>query len=175
MPINKKKVEAPANSVIQLSEFEIEQVLEIYRPEHRYVTLATLHQLKLECILKPTLYPYTQHEVFGYITAPTATLYACQLAYVLMGGLSLKTPEMVEQLGVGTWSRFVVQRDTAALRFATFSTRFRSEVENSGSIPAYIKVAQTRKARSNLHCIMEFNIGVGISGRVHAVITDSAP
>jgi hypothetical protein len=155
---------------IQLSEADVERILELYRPEHQYVAQACLERLRLTCVLKPTVYPYTQRDVFPYITAPTATIYSCQLAYVLVGGLALKAPTLAASLGGGDWSQFLIQRDQAWLRFGTFNTRFSAAVENRGLIPANIRIVRTRHVGVNVHCVMEFEIGRGITGNIHGVI-----
>lgn len=155
---------------IPLLDSDVERILEIYRPEHRYVTQATLDGLKLRCVLKRTVYPYTTHDIFPYITAPTATVYSCQLAYVLVGGLALKSPAIATSLGGGNWSEFLVQRDRAWLRFTSFSTHFRSEVVNADELSAAVGIVRIRNFRSNLHCVMEFEIGHGISGAIRGVI-----
>jgi hypothetical protein len=150
----------------RISDGEIEKILEIYRPEHRYVYDAILAGSELKCALKPTVYPYTQSEIFEYITAPTATLYSCQLCYVLVGAIARRG--FADSFN---WEEFLRQRNTAALRFTSLDFRFRAEVCNSGRIAASIRFGRIRNLAGIVHCVMEFEIANGIHGRIQGVLT----
>jgi len=162
--------ETHAHSEQRLSANEIAQILSIYLPDHQYVSNARITASSLECALGLTKYPYTTHSTFDYITAPTATLFVCQLAYVLVGGLTLRNPELALSLGGLSWDTFLRRRNEALLRFTNITTRFSSAVPNTGNTPAKITTTQSRRHRGLVHCRMSFTINACISGEVHGVI-----
>jgi hypothetical protein len=153
---------------LELSSKTLEQILEIYLPEHRYICSANLCDTSLTCSIKPTSYPYTQEQVFNYITAPTATLFACQLAYVLIGGMVIISHPLTT--AIKSLNIFRNVRDSALLRFAKIDLRFRSEVENKWPIHALINIDKAKRYHNSVHCSMDFCIGNGISGNIHGVL-----
>lgn len=82
----------------------------------------------------------------------------------------MKSPNLATGLGGGDWSKFLTQRDEAWLRFTSSTTKFRGAVPNVGNISALLRITNVRRMRRNLHCVMEYEIGKGISGKIHGVI-----
>jgi len=119
-------------------------------------------------MLKPTIYPYTQHQIFRYVTVPMVSLYACQLAYVLVGSMVIANHSVTSS--VGTWQSFLRLRDETLLRFGRIETRFHTEVRNEWPIHARISVGNPKRFQARTHCIMRFQIAEGITGRIHGVI-----
>jgi hypothetical protein len=152
---------------ITLSQKQIEQILDLYLPSHRYVRDAIIENLSLTCKLTSTVYPYTREQLFAYITAPTTTLLACQLAYVLLGGTILARHPLFKEI---SWNNFLDLRDNALLRFAKFDVRFKSEVVNKEPINVSIHIEKTMRFHSTVHYRMPFRIGAGITGLIHGVI-----
>jgi len=146
----------------------VRRILDIYLPEHLYVYDAAIKGTSLSCSLNPTRYPYTARPIFNYITAPTATLFACQLAYVLIGGMFMTQHPIASP--IGTWERFFEMRDKAFLRVARISLRFDAEVANRRPIKASIGIDRAIHLRKRIHCTMSFEIGKGLSGQIHGVI-----
>ena len=151
----------------------VEKILSIYRPEHRYVGNSVLTGISMRCELRSTIYPYTTKQIFGYITAPTATIFACQLAYVLVGGMVLSNTEHLIVRRVKTWENFLSLRDEALLRFGRFDIRFFEEVENKYPISGYIEIGWTRCIGGTILSLMEFRIGDGIGGKIHAALLEA--
>ena len=158
----------PSNEFF-LDNSTVDQILNLYLPEHRYVTDAVLKDNTLTCLLKPTLYPYTSVQLFKYITAPSATFFVCQIAYVLVGSLVLSNHQVARSSNL-TWDKFIRLRDQTLLKFANFQVRFRSEVKNKWPIQASINIKTVHKFSKHVHCKMHFSLGTGIYGNVHTVI-----
>lgn len=146
----------------------VNEILSIYRPEHRYVSDAVLNDTAMRCKLKPTVYPYTEKQIFDYITAPTVTIFGCQMAYVLIGSMVIAKHTLVAS--IKTREHFASLRDAALLRFGRFNIRFLAEVENKYPIPAHIKIGTIRCISGCIHCLMDFSIGDGICGNIHGVL-----
>jgi hypothetical protein len=154
--------------MLPISPTHIDEILNLYLPQHRYVCNAVLYGTELVCMLKPTIYPYTQGQIFRYVTAPMATLYACQLAYVLVGGMVIANHPATSC--IRTYQSFLRLRDETLLRFARLETRFRVEVRNEWPIPAKISVESSKRFATHSHYTVEFQIGEGVTGGIHAVI-----
>lgn len=157
-----------AGQRVELPEEIITKMLDIYRPEHRYIRSAIICGSSLECSLGSTEYPYTREPLFDYITAPTATLFACQLAYVLVGGMVVMNHPLVNL--IKSLDEFRDNRDCALLRFAKINLCFRSEVENKWPIACSMCVRKSKSYLGSIHCNMVFAIGGGISGTIHGVL-----
>jgi hypothetical protein len=155
------------NQTVRLSEEEVGRILDLYRTEHRYIANAKISNLKLRCMILPSRYPYTEHEVFSYVTAPTATLYIAQMAYVLIGGLVLSANASVSKYA--NWKEFVRWRDHASLRFAEVAMRFRGSLSNSEIHEATMGITNIRRLGTAVFCTLEFSIGDRLFGQVHAV------
>jgi len=153
---------------ISLSDSMVRTILDLYQPEYRFVSKAVLADLSLRCEVLPARYPYTQTQVFEYVTAPAATLIVCQLAYVLVGGL-IATENPVVRPCI-SWDQFVQLRDAALLRFTRYEARFHAEVPNRVPIPCMIAMGKTKHLNSCLHCVMSFEIGNGIFGEVRSAV-----
>ncbi len=167
MPQLPTQAHRPALSRI-LDREDLSAILAIYKPEHRYVAEATLHGRELTCSLRQGTYPYTTHQIFDYITAPTLTLLACQMTYVMVAGLVLLADPITE--AIGGWDRFLQLRNDAHLRIGTMDVRFAEEVKAAKFLPATIKVQRSHTLRSVSHCRFEFSIGNGITGTIHGLI-----
>ena len=157
-----------SDTIFSIAQADISRILDIYRPEYRYVTDAGISGFRLSCKLRQVHYPYTVNEVFKYVTAPTATFLACQLAYVLVGGLILVGNEVASS--ILSWQEFIQFRDAAILRFTRCDTLFRGEVANAQNIPASISICRHRRAPFGRYCSMSFSIGGGITGKIHGAI-----
>lgn len=146
-----------------------DQILDIYRPEFRFVVDAVFEDYSLDAQLKATSYPYTYREMFDYITAPTANLIGCQLSYVLAGGLIFfgtqhgSAPDL-------DWNGFLRLRDRALLKFSSFKLNFRKEVKNIAGTPCRAELLHTKRVLGHTHTDIRFEIGHGISGLLHGVI-----
>jgi hypothetical protein len=160
-----------ARPTVMLAPHEVSQILEIYRPEHQYVSNAGFADGSLHCDLTLGHYPYTRRQIFHYVTAPTATICVCQVAYVFIGGIVLKCSKLQKELGLVDWIDFTRNRDAASLRFARFDVQFRREVKAMHTIPASMWLTRVRKFKGWKHCVMEFTIGDGISGKIHGAMT----
>lgn len=154
-----------------LSEKDVTKILDIYHPEYQYITNARIHDLTLRCIIGPITYPYTQHEVFQYITAPTTALLVSQLAYVLIGGLVIHKHPSLSQF-FRDLKEFRLARDKAALKFGKLDMKFQSQIPISSSVKGVISLSELRMFNKRLHGIMSFQIGDSITGSIHAMIDD---
>jgi hypothetical protein len=151
-----------------LSIDQIDDILSIYKPEHRYVADASLVERRLDCSLRASRYPYTQQEIFNYLTAPTVTILACQLMYVLVGALVIDKSPIAQS--IASWEEYVNLRDRALLRIGNIKFHFKSEVVNREPIAASVAVRAAHALASAVHCRFVFSIGDGINGDAHGLI-----
>ncbi len=147
----------------------VDEVLHIYKPEYRLVRNSIIEGLSLEAELHAVPYPYTIDEVFDYVTAPTANLIACQLSYVLVGGLlflETKHPSAPDL----DWKTFLRLRDKALLKFSSFRFDFRSEVKNISGTICRAELLHIKRVMGHVHTDIRYQIGQGISGLIHGVM-----
>lgn len=111
-------------------------------------------------------YPYTRTEMFGYVTAPMATLYVCQVSYVFLAALTTLPGPLS---GMFSESDFYRDRDEARLRFGSLSFRFREEVLNVNGTIADAVVQTLHHIQGATHASVQFRIGRGIHIRSHLV------
>lgn len=147
----------------------VDEVLQIYKPQYRLIRKAVVCNMSVEGELRAAPYPYTLDEVFDYITAPTANVIACQLSYVLVGGLMffetkhLSAPDL-------DWKAFLHLRDNALLKFSSFKFDFRHEVKNISGTACEAELLHIKRVMGHTHADIRFQIGQGISGLIHGVI-----
>jgi hypothetical protein len=157
-----------ASSDTILSPHEIAAILSIYTPDYRYIAQAELKNVEIRCKFRKALYPYTTDQIFDYLTAPTLTVFVCQMVYVLIGGLSLARHPSVDL--IGGWENFQKLRDKALLRIGSLTTRIREEIRNEAPIDASMEMDGYHMFKSVAHCRFRYDIGGCVSGRVHGVL-----
>jgi len=147
---------------------QIEEILSIYKDEHQYIVDAAFAENVLTCKLKSTIYPYTKEVVFDYITSVTATLYVCQLAYLLFAEL-VKHGQVPEVCS--SYKEYILLRNTARLKFLRFNFKFFDKVENLDGIEAKISfIGQTTKKGKHF-LKTSFSIGSGIKGELITTVS----
>ncbi|MDP1814035.1 MAG: FcoT family thioesterase [Leadbetterella sp.] len=143
-------------------------VLSIYKDDHKYLTDVEYDNNKISCRLKPTEYPYTVETTFDYITSVTATLYACQLTYVLFA-LMIKNSKF-ENLNDLTYDEYIKSRDEAKLKFLRYNFKFTQPVKNDTFITASMKFKGVIEKRNKKFYSTTFKIGNGIIGELLSTI-----
>jgi hypothetical protein len=160
-----------ANPEEIIPEEAVAGILDIYLPEYQYVTGVSVRDLTMKCKLRTNPYPFTNRRVFQYITSATAALMVSQLTYVLIGSLViLRYPPLLAFFG--DLQKFRMARDDAKLMFGRLEFRFGARVTNSKQIRASIQLSRSCVLNGELHCMLGFHIGDGITGSIHA-LTDS--
>lgn len=152
------------NTTVELEQEFINDVLSIYKAEHKYVTNAVYdNQGILTCKLKSTKYPYTESDVFDYVTSVTATLFVCQLTYVLFAQL---VKENILPSLASSYEEYVYLRDTAKLKFLRFDFKFIGKVSNNDSIIGRMKFIELIEKKNKVFYKSSFIIGNGIKGEL---------
>src|SRR6476619_2312154 len=158
----------PVNQDRALSPQEIAEILSIYTPDYRYIAEAELDNVKIRCRFRKARYPYTTDQIFDYLTAPTLTVFVCQMMYVLVGGLSLTRHPSIAL--IGGWENFLNLRDKALLRIGSITTRIREEIPNEWPIDASMEMNGYHVFQSAAHCRFAYDIGGCVRGQVHGVL-----
>lgn len=146
----------------------VNEVLSIYKDNHKYLTDVEYDNNKIYCKLKSTEYPYTVETTFDYITSVTATLYACQLTYVLFA-LMIKNAKL-ENLTDLTFEEYIKSRDDAKLKFLRYNFKFTQPVKNDNNITASMKFEGVIEKRKKKFYRTTFKIGNGIIGELLSTI-----
>lgn len=164
--VRRKKMDNREN----LSSEFIDDVLSIYKSEHRYINEAQYNDGILTCKLKPTKYPYTTEPIFDYITSVTATLFVCQLTYVLFAQLvkENKVPSLSDSI-----EEFLSLRDGAKLKFLRFNFKFINKVINQENIDAKMTFVETINKKNKQFYKSIFFIGDGIKGELITTVDKS--
>lgn len=157
----------PSTQARDVPQAYVESMLDFYHAEHHYVENVSISQRTLTCDLRPVNYPYSS-QALSYVNAPVATLYSCQLAYVLMGSLVLIGDPLIHR-ALPSWDSFVSARDTGRLRYGKLTLRFIREVPRGvprGRI--YLRCLHSKGA--NYHAALAFDIAESIRGTLHTVL-----
>lgn len=156
-----------------LSSNFIAEVLSIYRAEHLYIHRAVFAGDSLTADLLKSQYPYTNEEVFDYVTAVTGTFYLNQLTYTLIAAIiAYKTCEAVADLTLG---EFYEARDRGEILYANLELGFRHKVPNKDLLNASISLGNIRRRGQTLFSQLNFNIEQGITGRALGVCRFTSP
>ena len=142
----------------------VNEVLSIYKDNHKYLTDVEYEEDEIFCKLKPTEYPYTVETTFDYITSVTATLFACQLTYVLFA-LMIKNSKL-EKMTDLTFDKYIKSRDEAKLKFLRYNFKFTQPVKNEEGITASMKFEGVIEKRNKKFYRTTFKIGNGIIGEL---------
>ena len=151
----------------------VARILALYKPEYRNVSNVHISEHKLYCNIHASAYPYTTTQLFDYITAPSATFYACQLGYVLIGALAIYHDQNTlfpTHIDIESILRL---RDNALIRVSNVDTHFQKEVRLDCAIHSSMELISTRRLGVNTHCSFDFQIGDGITGHLKAVIMEN--
>jgi hypothetical protein len=153
---------------MKISQRQINELLSIYKDEHQYISDVVLDDNKITCNIIETKYPYTKTDTFDYITSVSATLFACQLAYVLYGLLIER--KQIEEVSHIDYASFLQSRDDAKLKFIRYNFKFISPVKNNGQTKSQMTYLGIIKKRNKVFFKTTFKIGNGITGELISTI-----
>jgi len=156
----------PVSSSI-MPESVLTSILSIYKVEHRYVESLARSAEAFSGRLRRHQYPYTEGELFEYVTAPMSCLYACQIGYAVVGGIICTRHPLSAMLP--DLATFLSDRDRTRLRFGDFNMRFSRAVANRDDIPFAASVVRAKRLGSGFHGLLNVAIDDAIMISSHLV------
>ena len=155
-----------------LSQNYIDEILSIYKEDHRYLHNVEYSRSdrKISGVFYPIVYPYTIEPTFDYVTSVTATLFVCQLAYVLY--TTLIDEQDVDELNYLNHETFLNLISDAKLKFMRYKFKFFAPVYNCGMITGSMKLDEVIKKKNKVFYRSSFWIGHGMRGELLSFIID---
>lgn len=150
---------------------KINEILSIYKPEYIYLKSAEVYGKKIIGFFRQSVYPYTNEDLFKYITGTTAVLYLAQLAYVL-------SAVMIEQniFRVTTdisYKEFLSLRNRAQMYFTQLNMEFKKMLLNSEDIQVVMEITRAKRIRKTVIANASFDFQNCIVG--HLQLTMALP
>ena len=146
----------------------INRVLDIYRPEFRFVKKIYCHNEIFYAEIVVDKYPYTQKQIFSYVTGPTLTLLVGQVAYIYTAYLIVNNKK--GELNDISLEKYLALRDDEKLVFGCLDFKFKRKIPMNKSFTMKMNLVASKRMRNFIYGRFTFEVERYLSGKTNFVM-----
>lgn len=150
--------------IYKIESAKINEILSIYKPEHIYLKSAEVQEKLITGIFRKSIYPYTNEDLFKYITGATAVLYLAQLSYVFSA--MLIEHRIFKATKNISYKDFLVLRDKTQTYFTMLNLKFKKPIINSDNLKLVMEVTSVKNIGNIIIADMNFNFQNSLVGNL---------